>query len=123
MIDQTFVHLRVPTAYSLSEGALKLPKLVDLCKAHGTPAVAVTDSNNLFGALEFSIAASKAGIQPIIGIQIDVARDGEAGKHSNANPEASPHDRLVLLVQNEIGYQNLMVLYVIHLLKLQKIVR
>ena len=108
MTDQTFVHLRVHTAYSLSEGAIKLPNLVDLCKDHGTPAVAVTDTNNLFGALEFSIAASKAGIQPIIGIQIDVARDGEAGKHSNANPEASPHDRLVLLVQNETGYQNLM---------------
>ena len=108
MTNSTFVHLRVHTAYSLSEGEIKISKLVDLCKEHQTPAVAVTDTNNMFGALEFSMAASKAGIQPIIGIQMDVARDGEARKQSQLNREISRHDRLVLLVQNEIGYQNLM---------------
>ena len=60
-----FVHLRVHSAYSLSEGALKLGDLVKLCKQHGMPAVAVTDTGNLFGALEFASYAADAGIQPI----------------------------------------------------------
>ena len=73
----------VHTAYSLSEGAIKLPKLVELCREHDMPAVAVTDTNNLFGALEFALAASRVGIQPIIGTQIDIAREGEAARKSN----------------------------------------
>ena len=51
MTDPGFIHLRVHTAYSLSEGAIKLPRLMELCKEHETPAVAVPDTNNLFGAL------------------------------------------------------------------------
>tara|TARA_B100000676_G_scaffold187189_2_gene184092 strand:- start:3239 stop:6721 length:3483 start_codon:yes stop_codon:yes gene_type:complete len=108
MSDPVFIHLRVHTAYSLSEGAIKLPKLVELCREHGMPAVAVTDTNNLFGALEFSLAASRVGIQPIIGTQIDIAREGEAARKSNGKAEVTRHDRLVLLVQNEIGYENVM---------------
>jgi len=108
MTDPGFIHLRVHTAYSLSEGAIKLPKLVELCKEHDMPAVAVTDTNNLFGALEFSLAASKAGIQPIVGTQIDVAREGEAARKSTGKGEVTRHDRLVLLAQNETGYENLM---------------
>ena len=108
MFDPGFIHLRVHTAYSLSEGAIKLPKLVELCREHDMPAVAVTDTNNLFGALEFSLAASRVGIQPIIGTQIDVAREGEAARKSNGKGEVTRHDRLVLLVQNETGYENVM---------------
>ena len=108
MSDPVFIHLRVHTAYSLSEGAIKLPKLVELCREHDMPAVAVTDTNNLFGALEFSLAASRVGIQPIIGTQIDIAREGEAARKSNGKAEVTRHDRLVLLVQNEIGYENVM---------------
>ena len=108
MTDPGFIHLRVHTAYSLSEGAIKLPRLMELCKEHETPAVAITDTNNLFGALEFSLAASKSGIQPIIGTQMDVAREGEAAKKSGGKGEVTRHDRLVLLVQNDTGYQNLM---------------
>jgi DNA polymerase-3 subunit alpha len=59
-----FVHLRVHTAYSLSEGALPVDELVKLCRAKEMPATAITDTNNLFGALEFSAAAAKAGVQP-----------------------------------------------------------
>ena len=108
MSDPGFIHLRVHTAYSLSEGAIKLPKLVELCREHDMPAVAVTDTNNLFGALEFSLAASRVGIQPIIGTQIDIAREGEAARKFNGKGEVTRHDRLVLLVQNETGYENVM---------------
>ena len=65
-----FVHLRVHSAYSLSEGALRVKDIVSLCQRHQMPAVGITDTNNLFGALEFSEKLSKAGTQPIIGTQI-----------------------------------------------------
>ncbi|MDQ4060200.1 MAG: PHP domain-containing protein, partial [Pseudomonadota bacterium] len=58
-----FVHLRVHSAYSLLEGALPVPRLVGLAKADGQPAIAVTDTNNLYGALEFSEKAAAAGVQ------------------------------------------------------------
>jgi DNA polymerase-3 subunit alpha len=108
MTDPGFIHLRVHTAYSLSEGAIKLPKLIQLATEHKMPAVAVTDTNNLFGALEFSLAASKAGIQPIIGSQLDIAREGEAKRQGAGNASARRHDRLVVLAQNQTGYSNLM---------------
>ncbi|GAF94524.1 unnamed protein product, partial [marine sediment metagenome] len=59
-----FVHLRVHSAYSLLEGALTVAKLSELATSHAMPALALTDRNNLFGALEFSETLSKAGIQP-----------------------------------------------------------
>ena len=67
-----FVHLRVHTAYSLLEGAVKIKKLIDLCEKHRMPAVAMTDTNNLFGAFEMSTECAAHGIQPIIGIQLAV---------------------------------------------------
>jgi DNA polymerase-3 subunit alpha len=111
-----FVHLHVHSAYSLSEGAIRIGELVELCKAERMPAVAVTDTGNLFGALEFSEAAAKAGIQPIIGCQMFVARPdgGQSGIVRLATPAGTPApgrladpDELVLLVQNETGYLNL----------------
>ena len=71
-----FIHLRVHSAYSLLEGAIKIPALADLCKKHTMPAVAVTDTRNLFGALEFSMTMMKAGVQPIIGCELAVTREG-----------------------------------------------
>ena len=53
MSQATFVHLRVHTAYSLSEGAITVDELVGLCESHSMPAIAITDTANLFGALEF----------------------------------------------------------------------
>jgi len=98
-----FIHLRLHTEYSLLEGAVRLKKLPALCDKMGMPAVAVTDTNNLFAALEFSVGASGAGIQPIIGCQLDLAyvaaMPGERPK---------PPAPLVLLAQNEAGYENLM---------------
>ena len=71
--DPRFIHLRTHTEYSLLEGAVRLKKLPGICADMDMPAVAVTDTNSLFGALEFSVAASGAGIQPIIGCQVDVS--------------------------------------------------
>ena len=98
-----FIHLRVHTEYSLLEGAVRLKKLPGLCVAAGMPAVAVTDTNNMFAALEFSVGASGAGVQPIMGCQVSVA-------YMPAQPGERPRDPagVVLLAQNETGYENLM---------------
>ena len=66
------MHLHVHSAYSLREGALTIETLAKLAKADTMPALAITDTNNLFGALEFSEKLAKAGIQPIIGAQSTV---------------------------------------------------
>ncbi|MEC7207977.1 MAG: PHP domain-containing protein, partial [Pseudomonadota bacterium] len=89
-----FVHLRVHSAYSLSESTLRLNKLAELAAADNQPAVAITDSFNLFGAFEFSQKMMKAGVQPIIGAVVGV-RDAEGT------------GEVVLLAQNETGYKNL----------------
>jgi DNA polymerase-3 subunit alpha len=102
MAHADFVHLRVHSAYSLSEGAIKNKQLVDLCKRNSMPAVAVTDTGNLFGAMEFSGLAKDAGVQPIIGCQLGLARDRDPHQMQIPAP-----DQIVLLVQNEAGYANL----------------
>jgi DNA polymerase-3 subunit alpha len=107
MTHADFVHLRVHSAYSLSEGAIKVKQLVDLCKAHGMPAVAMTDTNNLFGVLEFAQTAAKAGVQPVVGCQLAVGEAREAGAANGQNGKAPAPDQLVLLVQDETGYRNL----------------
>jgi DNA polymerase-3 subunit alpha len=99
-----FVHLRVHSAYSLSEGAVKIKQLVELCVAERMPAVAIADTGNLFGALEFSAAAAEAGVQPIIGCQLAIRREDQAMRGA----KSSAPDLLVLLVQSEAGYRNLM---------------
>ncbi|MBR9838091.1 MAG: DNA polymerase III subunit alpha [Rhodobacteraceae bacterium] len=103
MADPRFIHLRVHTEYSLLEGAVRLKKLPGLCEAMEMPAVAVTDTNNLFAALEFSVTASGAGVQPIIGCQVDL-------RYLNPAPgeRPKPPAPVVLLAQNERGYENLM---------------
>jgi DNA polymerase-3 subunit alpha len=101
-----FVHLKVRSAYSLTEGANKVDAVVALAKAQAMPAVAVTDRNNLFGALEFAQYASKAGIQPIMGCDLGLRREEEGG--IAAASKLPSVDWLTLLVQNEQGYLNLM---------------
>ncbi|MFQ1702864.1 DNA polymerase III subunit alpha [Loktanella agnita] len=98
-----FIHLRVHTEYSLLEGAVHAKKLPGLAAGMDMPAVAVTDSNNLFCALEFSEGAAGAGVQPIIGCQIDL---GYTTPEPGKRPE--PPAPIVLLAQNETGYENLM---------------
>ncbi len=68
-----YVHLHVHSSYSLLEGALKIGDLVKAAGADRQPALALTDTNNLFGALEFSEKAAGSGIQPIAGMQLSVA--------------------------------------------------
>ncbi len=101
-----FVHLRVHSAYSLSEGAIKIKQLVELCKRHAMPAVAVADSGNLFGAFQFAQVAAEAGVQPIIACQVGLRREtGDGPTRPGLKP---PPDQLVLLVQSEKGYRNLL---------------
>jgi DNA polymerase-3 subunit alpha len=102
-----FVHLRVHTAYSLSAGAIRIKELAGLCKAERMPAVAITDSGNLFGALEFATTCSAVGVQPIIGCEIAVERGNPEGGSRLGRALCEP-DRIVLLVQNEAGYRNLL---------------
>ncbi|WP_171229233.1 DNA polymerase III subunit alpha [Ruegeria sp. HKCCA4008] len=98
-----FIHLRVHTEYSLLEGAVRLKKLPGLCEKMEMPAVAVTDTNSMFSALEFSVTASGAGVQPIMGCQVDLT-------YVQAQPGEKPKTPapLVLLAQSETGYENLM---------------
>ena len=67
-----FIHLRTQSSYSLAESALKIKKLVSLAKINNMPAIALTDNNNMFGSLEFSIECINNGIQPIIGSSINL---------------------------------------------------
>jgi len=110
MAHSDFVHLRVHSAYSLLEGAIQSKDLVSLCRDQSMPAVAMTDTNNLFGAMEFSFAAAPAGIQPIIGCQLSLGRSSKGGGiGSGQNGSATQTcDPIVLLVQNEIGYRNIL---------------
>jgi DNA polymerase III subunit alpha len=108
-----FVHLKVHSAYSLLEGALPIAKIAKLAEAHDMPAVGLTDSNNLFGALEFSEKLAGAGIQPIVGAALDVDfRDAPAGLSAGQRlgqnePPARPAGPLGLLAASETGYANL----------------
>jgi len=102
-----FVHLRVHTAYSLSAGAIPTKELVAMCKAERMPAVAVTDTGNLFGALEVATTCAASGIQPIIGCEIALEHNG-ASEGSRPERGCCEPDRIVLLVQNEAGYRNLL---------------
>jgi DNA polymerase-3 subunit alpha len=98
-----FIHLRTHTEHSLLEGAVPVQDMVKLAVKANMPAIAVTDSNNMFCALEFSATAKDAGLQPIVGCQIALA-------HDPAQPGEKPRlpAPLVLLAQTETGYMNLM---------------
>ncbi|MFT8655735.1 MAG: DNA polymerase III subunit alpha [Acetobacter papayae] len=99
MAHADFVHLRVHSAYSLSQGAIRVPDIAAKAQEMRMPAVGMTDSGNLFGALEFSQYCAKAGVQPIIGCQIGLpARNDKPG---------APAEPIVLLAQNEAGLANL----------------
>ena len=71
-MSKPFIHLRTLSSYSLSESALKIQDIVNLAKQNDMPAIALTDNNNMFGTLEFSLECQKNGIQPIIGTSINI---------------------------------------------------
>ena len=105
MSDTPFVHLRARSPYSLLEGALRIKEMAKLCQDFAMPALALTDTNNLFGALEFSEVMAEAGIQPITGLTLAV-RLGEPRPGERAAPDGT----IALLAQDETGYANLMAL-------------
>ena len=104
----TFIHLHVHSAYSLSEGALPIARMVELAKTNQMPALAITDTNNLFGALEYSESMAKAGIQPLIGCAIQVDLVGEDPDPHKPRAPSLDRSHLVLIAKDETGYGHLM---------------
>jgi DNA polymerase-3 subunit alpha len=102
-IQPAFVHLHVHSSYSLLEGALTIARLAELAKRDRQPALALTDTDNMFGALEFSEKLASAGIQPIVGCAMAV-------DFADVETRSADHNwpRLVLLAANESGYRSLM---------------
>ncbi|BCW89447.1 DNA polymerase III subunit alpha [Alphaproteobacteria bacterium SO-S41] len=100
-----FVHLRVHSAYSLLEGAIRVKELAELCAKGGMPAVAVTDTNNLFGAVEIADTLAGRGVQPIMGLTLSV----ELGREKDRSRPGAAMERpqIALLAQNEAGWLNL----------------
>ncbi len=92
-----FVHLRLHTEYSLVDGLVRIDELAAAARAHGMPAVAVTDQCNLFALVKFVRAAQAAGVKPIVGVDVWIADAAERGEPS----------RLTLLCMNLEGYRNL----------------
>ncbi len=106
MSSAGFVHLHVHSAYSLLRGSIKIAALADLAKADQQPALALTDTDNMFGALEFSDKLASSGIQPIVGCALAVEfGDLEPGTRGTL---ATTPTRLVLLAAREAGYRSLM---------------
>ena len=97
-----FVHLRVRSAYSLLEGAIKAAEIAGLCHGSAMPAAALTDRANLFGALEFSQSMKDKGVQPIIGCALPVSGIGEGPPERWARCPT-----IVLLAKDEAGWLNL----------------
>ncbi len=100
-----FIHLHTHSAYSLSEGAITIKQMAKLATSMDMPALAITDTGNLFGALEFSEALKEQGLQPIIGVQLKVALEA-----AQTQPQTGirKHPSLVLIAKTREGYANLM---------------
>ncbi len=100
----SFVHLHVHTEYSLLDGACKIKNLVKAAHELGQPAIAITDHGCMYGVIDFYKAAKKEGIKPIIGCEVYVA----PRKYTDKVAELDRENRhMVLLCENNIGYQNL----------------
>src|ERR1700693_5910480 len=106
MSDLDFVHLHVHSSYSLLEGALPIARLAELAKADRQPALALTDTNNMFGALEFSEKLASSGIAPIVGFSLAIDfGDEKSDPRTQTRMRVPP--RIVLLAAREEGYANL----------------
>ena len=92
-----FVHLHLHTEYSIVDGIVRIPLLMEKCRDFGMPAVALTDRGNLFGLVKFYRKAIAHGIKPVIGVDLQIANESDLGKP----------DSLVLLCQSLGGYRNL----------------
>ena len=98
-----FVHLHLHSHFSLLDGMIKPEPLMDLCRETGMNSVAITDHGNMYGVVKFYKAALAKGIKPIIGSEVYVAQND----HRNKSTGQQSPSHLVLLVQNETGYRNL----------------
>ena len=103
MPSQGFVHLHLHTDYSLLDGACEITRLMDRAAELKMPAVAMTDHGNLFGAIKFYNAAQKRNIRPIIGCEVYVA----PASRFDRTADSDRPNHLILLCENERGYQNL----------------
>ena len=92
-----FIHLRQHSNYSLLESSFKVDEIVNLCKENKMPAIALTDTQNMFGAFEFSLTCQKNRVQPILGINLQLENLNKLEKVS----------KILLLIKNEIGYKNI----------------
>src|SRR5947199_924411 len=106
MSSAGFVHLHAHSAYSLLKGSIKIAKLGELAKADRQPALALTDTDNMFGALEFSDKMASYGIQPIVGLELAIDFGDQDPNARNAL--AAAPSRIVLLAARERGYRSLM---------------
>jgi DNA polymerase-3 subunit alpha len=102
-----FIHLRLHSAYSLAEGAVQVKEIGKYCVGNKMPAVAITDTNNMFGALDASLNLPPQGVQPIIGCTLAIRHEAAS---DNTNHKLTEPGWLVLLAQTNKGYENLMVL-------------
>ena len=98
-----FVHLHLHTDYSLLDGACGIDGLIRRVSAIGQKAVAMTDHGNIYGTVEFVDAASKAGIKPIVGCELYICKKDD----HRAPPEGDTYNHLIVLAENEQGYENL----------------
>ncbi|MFI3241517.1 MAG: DNA polymerase III subunit alpha [Alphaproteobacteria bacterium] len=108
MSEPKFIHLRVHSAYSLSQGAMQIKTLASKLKDANTPAIAVTDTNNMFGQKAFSSFASKAGVKPILGVTLDLHNNDNDDEMKTKGIHKFEAHKIVLLAKSELGYQNLM---------------
>src|ERR1051325_4008562 len=106
MAHAEFVHLHLPSEYSLLDGACRLDKLMDKAHELKFPALALTDHGVMYGAIDFYQAAREEGIKLIIGCEVYVAPGSRLEKKTSAGARDVYH-HLVLLAKNEVGYKNL----------------
>ncbi|MXV77874.1 DNA polymerase III subunit alpha, partial [Candidatus Poribacteria bacterium] len=102
-MSSEFVHLHNHSEYSMLDGACRISDMIQWAVKNSAPAVALTDHGNMFGALEFYTTAKKAGVNPIVGCEVYVA----PGNRKTRGKEQGSAYHLTLLVENAIGYQNL----------------
>src|SRR5262245_38012040 len=103
-----FVHLHTHSHYSLLDGMSKIPDLVAKAKELGMTSLAITDHGNLYGAVEFYQACTKAGIKPILGVEAYIAPGDHTDKNNTGTNGEDRYYHLILLVKNETGWKNLL---------------
>src|SRR3569833_1488820 len=104
-----FIHLHIHAQYSLLEGALKRGARRDLAKADKQPALGIADTNNLFGALEFSEKAAGKGVQPLLGAELVFDFEPASDRIQERNHDRGQFGKggVVLIAANQAGYANL----------------